>query len=111
MAQLWSASKPMSVRDVMSMLSTDRPLAYTTVMTVLDRLAKKGVAQREASGRMYLYRAAISRVDLAADQMEAALKSSEDRDAALLRFVDRMEPHEIAALRDALNELDQSAET
>ena len=45
---LWEAANPLSVREVSGLL-TDRDLAHTTVMTVLDRLAKKGFARRERS--------------------------------------------------------------
>ncbi len=57
---LWEAADPLSVREVSGLL-TDRDLAHTTVMTVLDRLAKKGFARRERSGRAWHYRAAESR--------------------------------------------------
>ena len=43
---LWAQEKPMRVRDVHEVLTRDRELAYTTVMTVLDRLAKKHVVER-----------------------------------------------------------------
>ena len=62
------------------------------------------MASRQADGRTYLYFPVLSRAELAAQQMKAALSSSDDRDAALLRFVDRMEPNELAALRAALDE-------
>ena len=48
-----------SVNDVAVCLK--RPLAYTTVMTTLDRLFKKGVLQRRKSDRAYRYSARISR--------------------------------------------------
>ena len=44
MVLLWQAGEPLSVVDVQGLLARDRDLAYTTVMTVLDRLAKKGLA-------------------------------------------------------------------
>lgn len=50
-----------SVHEVSSRLS--RPLAYTTVMTTLDRLFKKGVLERRKSDRAFIYAARISRHD------------------------------------------------
>ena len=50
-----------SVNEVSSKLS--RPLAYTTVMTTLDRLFKKGVLERRKSDRAFIYSARISRRD------------------------------------------------
>lgn len=49
-----------TVADVQEELKPGRPLAYTTVMTVLDRLARKGAAGRDKQGRGYLYRPAVS---------------------------------------------------
>lgn len=63
MAVLWGHSAAMSVREVFDVITRDRDLAYTTVLTVLDRLAKKGLAKRRLDGRAWLYRPARSRVD------------------------------------------------
>ncbi|HEY2688651.1 MAG TPA: BlaI/MecI/CopY family transcriptional regulator, partial [Streptosporangiaceae bacterium] len=46
---LWESRDPLTVRQVSGKL-TERDLAHTTVMTVLDRLAKKGFARRERDG-------------------------------------------------------------
>jgi predicted transcriptional regulator len=54
--------EPASVRDVRGLLG--RPVAYTTVMTTLDRLFKKGFVQRERHGRAFVYRAAYSREEV-----------------------------------------------
>ena len=51
---------PKSVREVLDDL-TGRDLAYTTVLTVLDRLAKKGFVARELDGRAWQYRSAVTR--------------------------------------------------
>jgi predicted transcriptional regulator len=71
---LWRRATPASVRDVRE----DYPeAAYTTLMTTLDRLYRKGVLQRERSGRAYLYRPRYSRSELeallAANAIEAFL--------------------------------------
>jgi predicted transcriptional regulator len=50
-----------SVHDVMEKLA--RPLAYTTVMTTLDRLFKKGLLDRRKSDRAFLYAARLSRAE------------------------------------------------
>jgi len=57
MAVLWSAGEPLPVRAVLDRLNEGRrsPLAYTTVMTVLTRLADKAVLVRRQVGRRYLY--------------------------------------------------------
>lgn len=55
---LWSGNE-CSVRDVAEKL--DRPLAYTTVMTTLDRLYKKGLLARRKSDRAFVYSPRMSR--------------------------------------------------
>ena len=60
---LWTSGATASVRDVCEALS-DRRLAYTTVMTTLDRLFKKGLLNRRKEDRAFVYSARFSRVDL-----------------------------------------------
>jgi predicted transcriptional regulator len=57
---LWEAGD-LTVREVRERLQPRRPLAYTTVMTVLDRLARKGVVTRRKVGRAHLYHAEFTR--------------------------------------------------
>jgi predicted transcriptional regulator len=64
---VWGAEE-VTVRDVQGKLL--RPVAYTTVMTTLDRLFKKGFVARRRSGRAFVYRATGSR-----EQTEAAVAS------------------------------------
>jgi predicted transcriptional regulator len=63
MRVLWEGSD-LAVRDVQTRLS--RGVAYTTVMTTLDRLFKKGVLTRRQTGRAFLYSAALTRAQLQA---------------------------------------------
>ncbi|HWG57835.1 MAG TPA: BlaI/MecI/CopY family transcriptional regulator [Candidatus Acidoferrales bacterium] len=58
MDAVWTGGEG-TVRDVSRILG--RPLAYTTVMTTLERLFKKGLLQRRISGRAFLYSARFSR--------------------------------------------------
>lgn len=51
-----------SVREVRARLGGT--IAYTTVMTTLDRLHRKGLLERTRAGRAFLYRAALSRAEL-----------------------------------------------
>lgn len=74
---LWARSVPTPVRDVHEALAQSREIAYTTVMTVLDRLAKKGIVTRHLEGRAWLYQPARSRLDLYADTVTEALATLE----------------------------------
>lgn len=73
MAVLWRAQRPLSVRETHELLHYNREVAYTTVMTVLDRLAKKNVVARELDRRAWLYRSLKSCVDLHADEILSLL--------------------------------------
>lgn len=91
MDALWGASEPMSVRAVLDVLLTEKQLAYTTVMTVLDRLAKKDIVTRERRGRQWIYTAATDRASLIADQVEELLGADgQARRAVLVELARRL---------------------
>ncbi|MCX5069197.1 BlaI/MecI/CopY family transcriptional regulator [Micromonospora lupini] len=94
-------SDGVTVREVADALE-GRELAYTTVMTVLDRLAGKGMVQREREGRAWRYRPAASREAHIAQLMLDALDLGGSRDAALVRFARSVTGTEAEVLRAAL---------
>ncbi|GIG85695.1 penicillinase repressor [Plantactinospora endophytica] len=102
---LWDrgAGAGATVREVAEALR-DRELAYTTVMTVLDRLAGKGMVEREREGRAWRYRPAASREAHIARLMLDALDLAGSRDAALVRFARSVTGTEAEVLRAALDE-------
>lgn len=100
MERLWAAGRPMLVREVVDGLQ--RPLAYTTVMTVMDNLHRKGWLTRRREGRAWRYEPALSRESYTAQLMNDVLATSTDRAGALTRFVEEIEPDDAAALADAL---------
>lgn len=103
---LWETADPLTVRQVSGRL-VERDLAHTTVMTVLDRLAKKGFARRGRDGRAWRYRASESREAYVTELMLNALDQTGDRQAALARFVRSVSGAEARALRHALEALDR----
>lgn len=104
MDRMWAANRPVSVREVLADLCGDRTLAYTTVMTVMDNLYRKGWLTREREGRAYLYRPSASREAYAARLMSQAFTEGGDPAATLVHFIEAMSPDEAAALRHALSE-------
>lgn len=109
MDNLWSAPEPQTVRQVHEGLSARRDLAYTTVMTVLQRLAKKNLVVQHRDDRAYRYAPTRSRDELVAGLMVDALDQAADsggRAAALVHFVERVGSDEAEALRRALTELE-----
>jgi len=100
---LWDRGGPATVRQVADAL-TGRELAYTTVMTVLDRLAAKRAVTRERVGRAWSYRPTASREAYIARLMLDALDLTGSRDAALVRFARSVSGEEADVLRKALEE-------
>lgn len=107
MQRLWTWGRPATVREVLEDLVQERPLAYTTVMTVMDNLHSKGMVAREKRGKAYLYSPVASREQHTADQLEHLLAQSADRSAALMHFVERLSPDEAAELRALLAPRDE----
>lgn len=67
---LWEQG-PATVRQVHQALeSAHRRWAYTTVLTLLNRLERKGAAARDRSGFAHVYRAAVTRDQLLADRLD-----------------------------------------
>src|SRR5262249_28006057 len=100
MEVLWRTDSALTVREVSTGLPQN--LAHTTVMTVLDRLAKKGFARRERDGRAWRYRPAATREAYVAELMLTALDQTGDRDAALAWFAQSVTGAEADVLREAL---------
>jgi predicted transcriptional regulator len=107
---LWDRRSPVAAKDVLAALSerdgagagAPRELAITTVLTVLDRLRRKGLVRRERSGRAHLYQASVSREAYVADLMLEALGQAPDRSAALTRFLGSVTSDDTDHLRRAL---------
>ncbi len=114
MDSLWSSDEPQTVRQVHVALSSDRDLAYTTVMTVLQRLAKKNLVTQLRDDRAHRYSATHPREHLVASLMVDALSEADEsgsRQAALVSFVGRVGADEAEALRRALDELESARGT
>ena len=103
MERLWERHRPTLVREIVDDLRDDRPLAYTTVMTVMENLHRKGWLRRERDGRAWRYEPTGSRSSYTAELMNDALGTSTDRRTALAHFVLQMSPHDAALLQQALD--------
>lgn len=110
MDRMWSWDHPVAVREVLEDLQRERPLAYTTVMTVMDNLHRKEILSREKRGRAFLYRPAVSREEHTAAFMGDVLADTPDKAATILQFVEQMPEDEAARLRAALEEHFQNRE-
>jgi predicted transcriptional regulator len=99
---LWDRGGWLNPGEVHAVLAEDRPLAYTTVMTILVRLWQKGRLERERDGRAFVYRPLRSREEHAASRMGELLVGAGDRPAALAHFLLALPPSDRAQLRRLL---------
>ena len=100
---------PVSVRQVLDGLGRGRDIAYTTVMTVMARLADEGVLVRERLGKIYMYRPAYTREEFRARISGTIVDDlvADFGDLALSQFVDALEradPERLQRLRAFVGE-------
>lgn len=102
MRELWRSRSPLTPAAMLDLLGND--LAYTTVMTILTRLWKKGLVTRARDGRAFAYTAALTEAEFLAGRMEGELKRTDDRTAVLSRFVDQLSSRDLTELRKLVGE-------
>ena len=110
MDQLWSSDEPLTVRQVHEALAQKRDLAYTTVMTVLQRLAKKDLVVQRRDDRAHRYAPVHSRDQLVAGLMVDALQEASEsagRMSALVHFVGQVGADEAEVLRQGFADLER----
>lgn len=91
---LWDATLPLNPGEVRDRLPEERAVSYTTVMTVMARLWKKGRLDRQRDGRAYSYTPTETRTEHAAKRMEEILDTAGDRSNALARFAEQLSASE-----------------
>ncbi|MGH3658485.1 MAG: BlaI/MecI/CopY family transcriptional regulator [Micromonosporaceae bacterium] len=104
MDTLWAADRPLSVREVREHMHYDRAVAYTTVMTVAGILFRKGLLQRDKTGRAWRYWPRETRAEHAARLMGEVLATGGDRKVTMVRFIERFSDEEVTRLHDVLAE-------
>ena len=102
--ELWGSGDALTPAQVQAAIDGD--LAYTTAMTILTRLWKKGQVTRSRSGRAYAYAPTLSQAEFLAERMGGELRRTRDRSAVLSQFVDKLSKADTKALRVLLLELD-----
>jgi predicted transcriptional regulator len=106
---LWNANAPMTVREVHEVLAENRQIAYTTVLTTLQRMARKGLLHQETEQRAHRYSALATRGEMFAELLADALGVAGNEPGVLVRFVDNLGSAERAALRAALDRESKSS--
>ena len=105
MDRLWASDGATTVREVFEDLLHDREIAYTTVMSTMDNLHRKGWLSRERQGKAYLYVPSMTREQYSAQLMRDALDVGGRSDLVLAHFLDQISDDESAALRKVLRRL------
>lgn len=105
MRKIWDRPQPVTVRDIVSDLQDERPAAYTTVMTVMDNLRRKGWLRRHPDGRAYRYEALVSAQEYGAGLIRQALAASSDRAGVLLQFIGELSAEEADVVEEAYRRL------
>src|SRR5436305_283477 len=82
-------------------------VAYTTVMTVLNRLCEQGFAARRRVGRAYAYTAVVDEAEVTARQMRRLLEGGPDRVAVLRRFLGVLSEEDERALVELVERIDE----
>lgn len=111
MQRLWATDAPKSVREVQEDIATERRIAYTTVMTVMDNLHGKGLLTRERKGRAYVYSPRETREEYTASVLGDVLADGGDRMGVLMHFVDRLDHDGLESLRQILEDPPQETGT
>jgi predicted transcriptional regulator len=110
MDALWdmSALSPSATFTARNVASTLPNHAYTTVLTVLDRLTRKGIVERVRDGKTHHYLPTGSRESYIAELMHEALDATSDRAAALVHFAETVPPEQAEVLGEVLRRLERS---
>lgn len=107
MEVLWQRREA-TAQATWSVVSRERPLALTTVATILARLERKGVITHRREGRQHVYSAVVSRAEVRRSKVRDLTERLFDGDpAALMSHLVRAEdvdPEELAKIRDLLDE-------
>lgn len=99
---LWAADTPMVPREVLDELVD--PPAYTTVMTILNRLFRKGLASRVHRGRAFAYAPLQTESTMSADRIRSLFDNGHDRSAVLQGFVTVLSDDETTQLEKMLRD-------
>ncbi|MEY8014059.1 BlaI/MecI/CopY family transcriptional regulator [Mycobacterium servetii] len=105
MDRVWNRAEVVTVRDIFDDLARDRQTAYTTVMSTMDNLHRKGWLQRERAGKAFRYWPTMTREEHSATLMRDAFAAGGDSDLVLAHFLEQMDEGESLRVRDFLRRI------
>jgi predicted transcriptional regulator len=107
MRVVWDAGNPVTVRDVYEHLREHKRIAYTTVMSIMNILTKKGFLIQDKSSTAYVYAAAVTDTEVAGNILDAVISkildgAAEPMISRLLGSKKKLTPDDLAKLEDLL---------
>ena len=105
MDRLWNRAEVATVREVFDEFADQRRIAYTTVMSTMDNLHRKGWLARERVGKAYRYRPILTKEEHSARLMRDAFDVGGDADLVLTFFLDQLNAEKAAQVQAALRRL------
>jgi predicted transcriptional regulator len=103
MDRLWAMGGSGTVREVLEQLQQDRTIAYTTVLSTMDNLYRKGHLTRAREGKAHRFHTVVTHSEHTAALMRQALNTDTDSEAVLTHFVGEMTDDELARLQQVLH--------
>jgi len=103
MRVVWDAGNPVTVRDVYETLREQKRIAYTTVMSIMNILTKKGFLIQDKSSTAYVYSAAVTATEVAGNILDSVITkvldgAAEPMISRLLGSKKKLTPEELAKL-------------
>jgi predicted transcriptional regulator len=102
MDELWALGGAATVREVLERMQRDRVIAYTTVLSTMDNLFRKGHLTRTREGKAHRYHTVLNRAEYTAGLMRQAMSGENDSEAVLTHFVGEMSSEDRVRLQEVL---------
>ena len=92
MEYLWENDRG-TVRDVFKYVNTKRTVAYTTIMTIMNRLINKGFRKKEKTGKAFIYTSKINKYQAVKNSIRSAIDSivSQFGQEAVVAFISELD--------------------
>lgn len=105
MDRVWNSGEVVTVREIFDGLARERQIAYTTVMSTMDNLHRKGWLQRERAGKAFRYWPTMTREEHSAALMRDAFAAGGASDLVLAHFLAQMDERESSRVRAFLRRI------